>query len=245
MSDLFSTDELAAVRKAILSRRTWKVLADEGAAVDFDAVKLATFRQLVRDAVSIADNAPFHYDRGADGVAQPWRVDILWHDACREVASHFFEWAVDVKPGNKLPAMLNACGACVLVSWLPQFHRSSDVSIDVATDIPKPKQIQIDREHAAATSAFVENLLLMLTASNLGTYWASGNPLCGSRIRKHMGVSDETQLSAAVFVDFSVHPKADAQTASDIITRLPGKLAGGRAPIDRWCREIEAGAMNL
>jgi len=75
----FTTDELAAVQKAVATRRTFKVIGDVADPVSFDSKLDERCRDLVRAAVSAADAAPFHYDRNFNGVAQPWRVDILWH----------------------------------------------------------------------------------------------------------------------------------------------------------------------
>ncbi len=239
----FTKDELAAVEKAVLSRRTFKVIGDVADTVSLDAELDERCRALVRRAVGAADAAPFHYDRNFDGVAQPWRVKILWHDACQKVAAHFCQWFDNVKPGNKLPGMLSACGACVVVSWLPQFEGAFEGSVSNPGQAlpPKEKQIQIDQEHLAATSAYVQNLLLLLTASNMGTYWSSGGQFRSEAMKQRLGVENSGSVLAAVFVDFlpSGEGQGNAtQQAKGAPERVPGKLASKRAPMERWVSEV-------
>lgn len=118
--------------------------------------------------------------------------------------------------------MLNACGAVVLVSWLPQFNTTDAV-------VTQQKQTLIDQEHLAATSAYVQNLLLMLTAANMGTYWSSGGQFRQRSMMDRLEMTSPQQLLAAVFVEFP-------QTNPDDVIRLPGKLADQRAPLDQWMK---------
>ena len=240
----FTQDELVAVQKAVAARRTFKVIGDPANPVSFDTQQAEHCRVLVRDAVSAAGAAPFHYDRNFDGVAQPWRVDILWHDACQKVAKNFYQWFDNIKPGNKLPGMLSACGACVVVSWLPQFEniQEGDVSSSGEALPAKAKQIQIDQEHLAATSAYVQNLLLLLTASNMGTYWSSGGQFRDEAMKQKLGVEKSGSVLAAVFVDFLDGGAGQGSSTSATQTppeRIPGKLANKRAPLDRWVSEVD------
>ena len=242
----FTKEELAAVEKAVAARRTFKVIGDVANPVSFDAELDKRCRALVRAAVRAADAAPFHYDRDFDGVAQPWRVDILWHDSCQKVAANFYQWFDNVKPGNKLPGMLSACGACVVVSWLPQFEGAQEeVEGDASSSgdalAGKAKQIQIDQEHLAATSAYVQNLLLMLTASNMGTYWSSGGQFRDDAMKEKIGVEKSGSVLAAVFVDFlgSGAGQGDAaKSTQGSPERIPGKLANKRAAMESWVSEV-------
>ena len=239
----FTKDELAAVKKAVATRRTFKVIGDVTNPVSFEAELDEQYRDLVRAAVCAADAAPFHYDRNFNDVAQPWRVDILWHDACQKVAANFYQWFDNVKPGNKLPGMLSACGACVVVSWLPQFEGAQEGDDSGSGDaLPaKSKQIQIDQEHLAATSAYVQNLLLLLTASNMGTYWSSGGQFRQDAMKQKIGVEKSGSVLAAVFVDFlsGGAGQGDApKTTQESTERIPGKLADKRAPMERWVSEV-------
>jgi nitroreductase len=239
----FTKEELSAVEKAVAARRTFKVIGDVAKPVSFDAEFDERCRDLVRAAVRAADAAPFHYDRNFDGVAQPWRVDILWHDSCHKVAGNFYQWFDNVKPGNKLPGMLSACGACVVVSWLPQFEglQNQDTFSSGEALPAKAKQIQIDQEHLAATSAYVQNLLLLLTASNMGTYWSSGGQFRDDTMKEKIGVEKSGIVLAAVFVDFfggGAGQRDAANSSQGSPERIPGKLANKRAPMERWVSEV-------
>ena len=229
MSQPFTPETFELVKRVIESRRTFKVMGDPQAPVKIDSETADLYRPIVTSAIASADWAPFHYDRALDNVPQPWRVTLLWHESCQKIAANFYEWFDDVKPGNKLPAMLGACGACVLVSWLPQFE--SGKAGDDSQQIAKSKQIQIDSEHLAATSAYVQNLMLLLTAANMGTYWSSGGQFCGRAMMDRLGMPEPQQLLAAVFVEFPDTNDAEVQ-------RVSGKLADKRAGVETWLKVV-------
>jgi len=193
MPDSFTPQDFQTTTRVIESRRTFK---NVDSPVQIDSQSAQTQRAVVLQSVKSADAAPFHYDRSSDNVPQPWRVNILWHEECQKIAANFHQWFDNVKPGNKLPSMLSACGACVLVSWLPQFDGVTDDTI------AKSKQLQIDQEHLAATSAYVQNLMLLLTAANMGTYWSSGGQFRERSMMDRLAMARPQQLLAAVFVEF-------------------------------------------
>jgi len=226
MPDAFTPEDFQTVTRVVQQRRTLKVIGDVDAPVVVDSQTATKYRDIVLRSVQTADSAPFHYDRSCDNVPQPWRVNILWHETCQKVAANFYQWFEDVKPGNKLPSMLSACGACVLVSWLPQFDGEGDEAFT------KSKQIQIDQEHLAATAAYVQNLLLLLTAADMGTYWSSGGQFCTRSMMDRLSMEAGRQLMAAVFVEFPA-------TNGDSVQRLPGKLAGKRAGVESWMSVVE------
>ena len=231
MSENFTPEDHQTVTRVIRQRRTFKVIGCVDAPVQFDLQYAEKNRAIVLESVKSADSAPFHYDRQCENVPQPWRVDILWHESCQKVAANFYQWFDDVKPGNKLPSMLSACGACVLVSWLPQF--SNSVSQDASSStVPKAKQIQIDQEHLAAASAYVQNLMLLLTAANMGTYWSSGGQFRTTEMMDRLSMAAPRQLLAAVFVEFP-------NTNMNEIQRVPGKLAEARSSPDRWMNIVQ------
>ncbi len=155
----------AQIAKTIRERQTWKVLGDINEPIAFPESTIENCNAMVKRAIGHAGWAPFHYDRGVDGVAEPWRVHFLGVETCRHLAREFPNWVDDLKPSNKLPAMLSACGAVVLVTWLPQF-RGEALSTD--GELPPAKKCQVDDEHLCATAAMIQNLLLLLTADGSG-----------------------------------------------------------------------------
>lgn len=212
---------LDSVRSVIRSRQTFKVLADVDSPVEL--VDTQADEEFVRQAIADAGWAPFHYPRNVDGVAEPWRCHVLWHPSCRKIANSMAQWFSDMKPNNKLPAMLSACGALVLVTWIPQ----------TVEDISDPEKLRgNNEEHLAAASALVQNLLLICTAGGYGSYWSSGGQFNSSTMFEKLSISPQEKLVAAVFVEYP-------QTQVRELERLAGKNRDKRAASDLWMREVQ------
>jgi len=223
-NDIMQSSELATI---IQQRQTWKVLAPVDQPVIHSAETLDAGDQKLTEAIAAAGWAPFHYDRATDGIAEPWRAHVLNQTQCRALAIEFPSLFADIKPTNKLPGILSACGSLVLVTWLPQF--SHDAQTD-AEELPKEKQIQVDEEHLAAASAFVQSLLLMLTAQELGPYWSSGGQFRTPAMFEHLKIPTVQRLLAAIFVDYDPQHQA--------AERIAGKHRESRADSSRWARWI-------
>ena len=217
-------DEFEQVCKAVKSRRTWKVLGEQSIAIDAQVIESQD--AIVERAIATAGFAPFHYDRDVDSVREPWRCYWLKNEVCRQIAGELPAWVAGIKPNNKMPAMLSACGSLVLVTWLPQFadHGNDD-------EENSEKQRQVDEEHLAAASAYVQSLLLLLTAAGLGTYWSSGGLMRSPEVFARLGVGSSERLLAAVFVDYL--PGQD-----EGVQRIAGKHHPFRSPAEKWCRAI-------
>ena len=95
---------------------------------------------------------------------------------------------------------------------------------------PTEKQLQVDEEHLAATAAYVQNLILILTSHGFGTYWSSGGQFRSEVMRDKLGIQHNGRLLAAVFVDY--------QTDQDSYERLPGKLRDRRSTDQQWFKSI-------
>ena len=232
MTESMNTDGLSEI---IRRRQTWKVLADPQAPIEYPAETMATCDAKVKRCLETSGWAPFHYDRGVGGIAEPWRAHFLDAKTCRQLATEFHQRFEDVKPSNKLPGMLAACGSLVLVTWLPQFCSNADVEseqeIAKANDnVSSEKKRQIDEEHLAATSAMIQNFLLLLTADGLGSYWSSGGQLGSSTAFEMLGIDSGQRLAAAVFVEYS---NGEANTTD----RISGKNRDRRSPFNMWFSE--------
>lgn len=178
--------------------------------------------QQVRAALTAAGPAPFHFARNLEGVAEPWRVTTLWWEACRSLAAELPGLCPDLKPGNKLPAILSACGAAVLVHWLP-------AGAEEVADSAKREETNF--EHLAAASAYVQNLLLLLTAAGLESYWASANLLDTLPVKNRLGIPTGRKLLGAIMVGYPL-----AQTAG--LERAGGGNHAKRSPATAWSREL-------
>ena len=210
-----------AVQSTIHERKTFKVIGDTKQPIQIPAASAERNRPLIMKSIADAGMAPFHYDRNHQSIAEPWRFHVIWHEECRMIAASFLDWFEDVKPSNKLPSMLAACGALVLVNWLPQQDLAD---ADKAT--------KVNEEHLAATSAAVQNLLLLLTAQGFGTYWSSGGQFRTQVMFQKLGIPTEEKLLAAVFIEFP-------ETMDVDLERLPGKQRSKRSSVEKWTREVE------
>jgi nitroreductase len=202
----------------VRQRKTLKVLADPDAPLSLSQSSATEHDQRVLEAIRTAGWAPFHYDRDMEGIAEPWRATFLPHTECRAIAGQLDDWIGGGGTAGKLPAMFSACGAAVLVTWLPQFR-----------DIPdaKPEQIAVDDEHLAAASAMTQTMLLLLTAQGMGTYWSSGGKLRQPEVLKRLGIDGHEALLAVVFIEYP-------ETQAVEVERKPGKHRDRRS--DRWLR---------
>lgn len=217
--------DFETLKRVALCRRTEKVIAPVDHPVVHSAEILQKWKSVVLEAVAAAGMAPFHFERGVDSVPEPWRVRLLDQDACHELARNLGNW-MELKPSNKIPGLLSACGCTLLVTWLPQF-RSSQESQVADESLSHEKKTEIDDEHLAATAAMVQTQLLLLTAAGLGTYWSSGGVLGTPEISRRLGIGGQERLMAAVFVEFPT------ESASPL-ERLPGKNRNLRSKPEKW-----------
>lgn len=207
------------VESVILNRRTEKVTCDVESYRPVPADVAERNRAIVLQAVKTAGWAPFHYSRDVEGIAEPWRVYILWPDEVQKAAVYLRD---RLNVTTKEPKLAAACSALILVTWLPQFYDSGSRN---------ESQISIDEEHLAATSAMVQNLLLILTERGMGTYWGSGGIFRKPDMFTYLGIPKEERLLAALHVEY----REMMDRSKD---RKPGKLRNQRC--EDWIREVSA-----
>ena len=201
------------------------MLAPVDAPIEHSHDELERVDAAVKVAIEDAAMAPFHYDRGSDGIPEPWRFYILEQDKCRFLSRKLGDWFSDMKPSNKLPSMLADCAQLVLITWKPQFPGLQD-----------SKQLQIDEEHLAATAAATQNFLLSLTASDFATYWSSGGYFRTPSVFEKLGIPQSERLLAAIFIN----PK-DQPNDTEVI---PGKLREERSSPEFWVRKLMANSSS-
>jgi hypothetical protein len=180
-------------------------------------------REIVLDAIKTAGWAPFHYPRNVDGMAEPWRAHVLWHQQARKAAEFLRD---DLAVTSKEPRLAAGCHALAIVTWLPEFYDSES---QTNSKLTRDEQIKRDEEHLAATSAMVQNLLLLLTAHDMGTYWSSGGKFRGEEMFEFLGIDRVERFLAGVFIEYP-------EMIDDTKERKAGAHRGKRS--EAWIREV-------
>ena len=117
--------------------------------------------------------------------------------------------------------MLKACGALVLVTWIPESEPANE------------KLVQVNEEHLAAAAAATQNLMLALEVRGLGTYWSSGGMLGSKTFFDRYGIESNSRLISAVFVNY---PGLYSDESCEVIV---GKNREKRSIWTRWTQVIE------
>ena len=177
-------------------------------------------------SVEAAGWAPFHYSRGIDGIAEPWRAHILWRYQARNAAKYMQE-SLQIK--TKEPRLAAACSALVLVTWLPETSAPDDL---IPSSAVVGKIVERNEEHLAASAAMVQNFLLMLTAHGVGNYWSSGGKFRGKEMFEYLKISTTERLLAAIFVEYPEDQALDSGNKE----RKPGAQRDNRC--QKWIREV-------
>jgi nitroreductase len=217
-----SVDPAKTVEQVIHSRKTEKVLSQLEDAKPVPADVDALHRPQVMDAIKTAGFAPFHFARTPE-VAEPWRAHVLWQEQAMKTAHHLCD---ELGVQSKEPLLLAGCSAAVIVTWLPEFDGPTSKPRSAA--VLEEQRIR-DEEHLAAASAMVQNLLLMLTAHGMGTYWSSGGRLRKPDLFEYLGIPQEERFLAGLFIEFP-------EMMDDSKQRKPGSHRDKRS--DAWVREV-------
>lgn len=172
---------------------------------------MAGFEASLRDAISVAGWAPFHYP-SSTAIPEPWRFYVLDRATLDALAERLAPLLI-----GKLPLLFERTGALVQVTWIPE----SDA-----------QRSHLDWEHAAAAAAAVQNLLLACEARGMATYWSSSKPLSSAAMFEICGIPAAQRHLASVFVGRPLPPDREATEGFD------GKMRRQRTPADAWCTWI-------
>jgi len=82
----------------------------------------------------------------------------------------------------------------------------------------------------------VQNLLLLLTAHGMGTYWSSGAALRGPAMFGYLGIPERERLLGAIFIEYPDANDNDDDDDDDTKQRVQGKLRDMRS--GGWVREV-------
>lgn len=185
---------------------------------------IATDRALIDQLIESAGWAPFHrpaaqMHRGELSSIVPWRCYSLDAATCRKLR----EYLVSNGDESKLPKMLAAADALIVVTWLPNPPKS-----DIGNQLFEPTVDNM--EHLAAASAAVQNLLIAATAHDVANYWSSGGALREDAIKKRLGIPAAEILLGAIFLFPQKCENVDI---------APGKLRDLRGTPNTWSRWVE------
>ena len=201
----------------IRCRVTTKVLAEE-------PLPLTDISVSLQGLLELAGMAPFH--RACDDIhrqkelcaIEPWRFHILDCEQCRSLSNQ-----LPKENAGKIPSMLSAADALLLVTWLPNPPSAplKDGHLFEAS--------LGNMEHIAAASAAIQNLLLAATARGISNYWSSGGVLRGTEVFQLLEIPVAEILLGAIFLFPS-----EASPAQ----RVGSKLRDKRCVPSSWSRSV-------
>ncbi len=203
------------VDRAIRERRTLKMTAAEPAPT-VGALSRAT----VEEVLAVAGLAPFHKP-APSGVPEPWRCYAHDASACRALR----ERALAAGVGGKVPMMLAAADALVVVTWVPE--GASEPVPDLRFE-PSLRNMEL----IAAAGAMIQNVLVAATARGVASYWSSGGWLATAPGLAAVGVPSGELVLGAVFF----FPDAVEGAATHV-----GKQHAVRTPASSWTRWPDIG----
>jgi nitroreductase len=214
-----------AIDHIIQARKTVKALGD----IHNPSKIPENFLQRVNDAMCIAGWAPFHYPvheshcKRSMNSPVPWRFYSLNQASCLKLADCIIQSSANkVNEKHNIIRMMGACGAMVLVTWLPEPKNSQRAKNEEA-------RVMINEEHLAAASAATQNLLLSAKAREIDSYWSSGGILNDSECFKLCGIPAQEKLLGAIFML--------PELTQDIDVRA-GKMRNKRGNNKQWMKWI-------
>ena len=221
----------STVSEVISQRRTTKHFVDPATRQD-KLVSLSDAECKTLDHIlEVAGQAPFHkpadsetHCSGLLASPVPWRFHVLEPATCIALVDWLEQQAAtDTLPWtrawtSKIPALLSAAGAAIIVTWLP--NPSND---------DRPEFAHANIEHVAAAGAAVQNLLLMAEAENWDSYWSSGGVLREPETFEKLGIATVERLLGAIMLT----PRHRITDKS-----VPGGLFDKRGPVSGWSRKV-------
>lgn len=222
-------DFTSAVDHVIENRKTAKILRDPAQCSALPEDVHSALHEMLQDMIALAGWAPFHklahkqtHQQETLNAIVPWRFYVLEKPACCRLIA-FLQAQAEAQPdskwtrawGSKIPKLLSGCGALVIVTWLPDPSKSGD----------EPDLNENNIEHIAATSAAIQNLLLLAEARDLHSYWSSGGILNDADVFAYLNIPKSQRLLGAIFIAPETGPHDENQ---------PGKLRDQRGQPETW-----------
>lgn len=211
----------AALAAVIRARRTDKVLGDPAAPAPAVGPSRAELDALLETAAAAPMHYPTHRDHrqlesGMVSVA-PYRAYKLDAAGCRALLAGLRRDGVETA---KIAEMLAVAAALIQVTWTPEPPLGPEADAAAADEAWLRNM-----EHVAASSAFIQNVLLLATAGGWRSYWSSGGVL-----RREEGFA-RLEIPAAQIVIGSVFlfPRKTGEARI-----VPGKWRDQRGGVADW-----------
>lgn len=180
---------MSKLKNTLLKRRTIKKLSNT-------PLKVSTsdnFKTDIEEIIELAGKAPFHYPANSVAIDKhqlkslaPWRFYILDTKACRDLSFYYTKNNIE---GGKIVQILNCATSLIQATWIPE-----------ETDVANLEFNQKNIEHIAATSAAIQNLLLVATEKEYETYWSSGGTLREDHFKELLNIPLNEQLLGSIFI---------------------------------------------
>ncbi len=238
-SDTPSQQVADTVASVIGERRTTKrFVAPEQRhiqAASLSEAESATLKRMLR----IAGQAPFHKPAAKIHCSAtlsspvPWRFHVVERGACTRLVDWLEQQAASgIEPwprawASKIPALLSAAGAAVLVTWLPAADPAAD---DTRSTTGGTEFSLANIEIVAAAGAAVQNLMLMAQAEGWDSYWSSGGSLREPDTFDHLGMARIERLLGAIMLTPRDHP---------VDKSIGGGLFDKRGDYTDWTRYVD------
>ncbi len=211
------------LKKAIETRHTLKVLADPDSPWELPQGET---QDKVAGILAAAINAPYHKPADKAHLAEPltspvpWRFHVVSAGQCRKLVQKLGN--TDLQSG-KIRNMLAAADALVMTTWLPNPAGQAKAFGEFDPTLQ-------NMEHIAASSAAIQNLLLLATEAGWNNYWSSGGVLRSELVFGWMGIPLEQVLLGAVFLFPEDTRGVDVK---------PGGLRDRKGSASQWSRMVE------
>lgn len=235
-SDQPSQDAVAdTVASVIKARRTTKRLVDPARRHETAASLSEAEGAALQRMLSVAGLAPFHkpaakiHCNDTLGSPVPWRFHVIEKGACMRLVDWLEQQAASGEApwprawSSKIPTLLCAAGAAVLVTWLPTADDTEGTSENTEFS-------HANIENVAAAGAAVQNLMIMAEAEGWDSYWSSGGSLREPETFDLLGIARIERLLGAIMLTPREHP---------VDKRVPGGLFDRRGDYTSWTRYVE------
>ncbi|MDE0772480.1 MAG: nitroreductase [Salibacteraceae bacterium] len=144
-------------------------------------------REQVEKLINAAKWAPTHR------LTQPWRFTIFMGQGLTDFGKFHADLYKDSKTAEDFSQM----------KYDKIFSRASVASAIIVVGVKRDPNAKVPFvEEIAATSAAVQNIALMATASGLALYWGTGGMTFSDEMKSHVGLNEDDQIIGQLFLGY-------------------------------------------